>query len=1270
MLVFLFAVSAVSAAENITDGIVSMEETADDLVNNELSEIKEYNINNNDSSLEFCLNDSNNCEDILCSVNDDNLISYTDETILSSLPYQILIFCDDTVILGSSGTVSISISPYDFGEVYSYNFVVDICDSYGNPRLTSERYSGNNAHGIKKFSYRFNTGSLNAGTYTVKIVDYNNYNKILATSTFTLKYQLYDVSVQDTSISSESGGSISMTVSPSVSPYSCDFYLEIYDSKNNLKINERYSYSNLMGDFHLSYTINPNTLSDGVYTIKIINYEDNIVLNTAKLTVGSGLFPSTPYVPDYSVNVESTTLSSDNGGLISIFISPIEEGPYSWYRYHFSLKVYDSNNNEVINKYYAGETKKSFYEYYSIDPNKLSSGKYTIEIIDVDNEHVFKTATLTIKSYIHPSYSDYSVSVHDISIYYGSTVSIYMSISSSDNSIYKYEYYLKIYDSNNKEKISQLYSDKRFSFSQTYSLNSDSLGVGVYTIKIINLADNKVMDTAKLTIKSPFELLYSEYSVNVSDVIIDYRSSGVIPMNISPSSDTNYKYNFYLKIYDSDNNEEISELYSSSKPSYYLTYDLNSYLSGGVYTIKIINHDDNHVMDTALLTIKSKSKLFYSEYSINIKDETFNYGGGWISLSISPALNSNYEYYCYLKVFDSNNNEVISEVISELYSGPKSPYVLHRILDTGSLDVGVYTIKIINHDDDHVMDTAKLTIRLPYPYYSEYSVNVEDVTVNYGSWGFINMDISPAPENVLYAYYYYLKVYDSNNKEKISELYSSMEAPSHMMYYSLPSDLDSGVYTIKIINYADNKIMDTAKLTIKSSSSPSFNPSSNPSDYSIGVSDLTMYYKSSERFVVTVKDKDNKPIVGSEVKIYLNGQTYTRTTDNNGQASMAINLNSGKYNITTECGGKKVYSTVIIKDTVIAKDFTKIFRNGTQYRGTFVDSQGNLIKNTDVKININGVFYTRTTDGKGVAQMNINLPPGTYILTATNPLSGEQHTTKITVMSSIVENYDLTKYYKNASQYSLRLLDDKGNPVGAGVSIQLNINGVFYTRTSDANGYVKMNINLPPGIYTVTAQYNNLKASNNIIVLSVLQTKELKMSYKDGSKFEAKVLDSQGKPYAGQTVTFNINGVFYKKITGEDGIARLTINLMAGEYTITSSFNGLNAANKVKIRDSNYEHVTEIGDSNYEYITITGDKVLVENNMVIATYSEKDGTWYYDGDYVGMTIGELMDTEFILSKYGINDYSTYLLNGNSEIPDVDVEHFRYDGNSYWYDYSY
>ena len=331
--------------------------------------------------------------------------------------------------------------------------------------------------------------------------------------------------------------------------------------------------------------------------------------------------------------------------------------------------------------------------------------------------------------------------------------------------------------------------------------------------------------------------------------------------------------------------------------------------------------------------------------------------------------------------------------------------------------------------------------------------------------------------------------------------------------------------------------------------------------------DVVKYYGGPERFVVNVTDSKGTPLSNKSVTIVINKVTYNRTTDENGIASMAIGLPSGTYNATVTVDNNTVNSVVNVLTTVNGTDVLKMYKNGTQYYATFIDSEGKyLADGTTVKFNINGVMYERkVSGGKGQAKLNINLPAGKYVITAMNPKTGENESNNVTVLSNIVENYDLTKYYKNASQYSLRLLDDKGNPVGAGVSVQLNINGVFYTRTSDVNGYVKMNINLPPGIYTVTAEYKGLKASNTIKVLSVLETEDLVMKYRDGSKFEAKILDGQGRPYAGQTVKFNINGVFYTKTTGNDGIARLNINLLPGEYIITSSYNGLNAANKVTI---------------------------------------------------------------------------------------------------------
>ena len=44
-----------------------------------------------------------------------------------------------------------------------------------------------------------------------------------------------------------------------------------------------------------------------------------------------------------------------------------------------------------------------------------------------------------------------------------------------------------------------------------------------------------------------------------------------------------------------------------------------------------------------------------------------------------------------------------------------------------------------------------------------------------------------------------------------------------------------------------------------------------------------------------------------------------------------------------------------------------------------------------------------------------------------------------------------------------------------------------------------------------------------------------------------------------------INGVFYNRVTDSSGQAKLNINLQAGQYIITSSYNGANIANTVTV---------------------------------------------------------------------------------------------------------
>ena len=146
------------------------------------------------------------------------------------------------------------------------------------------------------------------------------------------------------------------------------------------------------------------------------------------------------------------------------------------------------------------------------------------------------------------------------------------------------------------------------------------------------------------------------------------------------------------------------------------------------------------------------------------------------------------------------------------------------------------------------------------------------------------------------------------------------------------------------------------------------------------------------------------------------------------------------------------------------------------------------------------------------------------------------------------------------------MLGANGNPVGAGKTVTFNINGVMYQRQTNESSIAQLNINLPPGDYTITASYGGYNVANTITVLPVLSASDLKMKYMDGSQFKAKLVDGQGNPYKNTNVTFNVNGVFYNRLTDSDGVAKLNIRLPAGEYIITSSYNGCNIANKITIR--------------------------------------------------------------------------------------------------------
>ncbi len=246
--------------------------------------------------------------------------------------------------------------------------------------------------------------------------------------------------------------------------------------------------------------------------------------------------------------------------------------------------------------------------------------------------------------------------------------------------------------------------------------------------------------------------------------------------------------------------------------------------------------------------------------------------------------------------------------------------------------------------------------------------------------------------------------------------------------------------------------------------------------FKIESSNLVKYYKNDSQFAV-------KTLANSKVIFEINGKNYTKTSDKNGIASMSINLRPGNYTMKTYTLGNVITNNITVLSTINGKNIVKMYRNGTQFYATFLKGDGSPLANTNVTFNINGVFYTKQTDKNGIAKLNINLRPNTYILTCIDPLTGLDIGYNVNVLPTIVAK-SIVKTYLNDTQFHATLLDEKGNPV-TNTNITFNIHGVFYKKLTNESGIATLNIRLIPGEYILTAYdpFNGLDMGYNITVL-------------------------------------------------------------------------------------------------------------------------------------------------------------------------------------------
>ena len=354
----------------------------------------------------------------------------------------------------------------------------------------------------------------------------------------------------------------------------------------------------------------------------------------------------------------------------------------------------------------------------------------------------------------------------------------------------------------------------------------------------------------------------------------------------------------------------------------------------------------------------------------------------------------------------------------------------------------------------------------------------------------------------------------------------------------------------------------------------------------------TKAYYNGNYEVTLIDSNTNKSLANKTVNISIDDVDYSANTNSNGTASVNLKLNPGNHLVTAYFEGddnfnasNNISGNVKLLTTIKSKDVKKYYKGSKNYQATYLDSMGNVLKNKKVAITVNGKKYTKKTNSNGVASFAVNLKPGTYKVSTTNPRTGENLTTTFKILSTVSAS-DLKKLKGDSKKFVAKFLKSDGKAL-AKQQVKVKINGKTYKYKTSSKGKLKLSFNnFKKGTYKVIC-YNNdgLSKTSTVKIYKKVPTKIKTSTYtfltNDTKVIKVKFstdLDDDSK--SGKSVSIFINGMSYSKKTDRNGEINFKLPSLAPDvYFLECEFQGDNAFKY----SSDTKYITILNTSNAEF---------------------------------------------------------------------------------------
>ena len=663
-----------------------------------------------------------------------------------------------------------------------------------------------------------------------------------------------------------------------------------------------------------------------------------------------------------------------------------------------------------------------------------------------------------------------------------------------------------------------------------------------YTVYLIDTEGNPVLNkSVEINLN---ETYYNQKTDDNGQIIIPLNlKSGIYDLNIAFKGDDKYigSYNSTtIKVKTKVNlHQEIDKFANNVTLTFNLSKSVNVTLAVGV------NNDsyDVEVIDgIGYLTLSDLDNDVY-DVNVNLNDDNYEFDVAESQFTIDmkqtnilcgDIVVNDEDYFIYnITLIDENNQPIADKEAEIILNGT----VINRTTDKNgqiiipiNLTQGIYTLIINIAGDDYYFENTKSSV-----------ITVKSKVV-------IDLSIDKFANNVTLVFNLSKSVNDNLTVGVNNDSYvvGVVDGVGRLSLFNL----DNGVYDVNVgINediYDYNTIINQFIVEVRKTE--------------IIMDELFINDDDLVNYTISLTDEEGNALLNKSLALSIGGQYYNLTTDLNGQIIIPIKLKPGEYEVKAEFRGDDSYfktsnvSSFNVKCNVSIDLIIKKYENNVnmtvELSKSINDTLTLIINNKSYEIVVN----------EGHADLSLsNLDNSIYDVSISlddNVYDFNQIESQFTIdfkQSRIIAN-DLTVFENEFAVFNITLIDENSNPI-TNRSVEFNLNGTDYVKTTDMNGKASVLFYLSGGIYNIISQFGGEDNYSKSIIINKIMVETLKNITASPDNFISDNIIKLNSLFPNETFLVTINDKIYSVNINNYTEALPLNNISNGVYNVTISLN-------------------------------------------------------------------------------------------------------------------